>query len=47
MRGVARLAAALTLTTAFSGRGLILLAAFATILVIVLIQGSALGLLIR
>ena len=47
MRGVVTLAAALTLPAGFPGRDFILLAAFATILVTVLVQGSTLGLLIR
>lgn len=47
MRGVVTLAAALTLPAGFPGRDTILLAAFATILVTVLVQGSTLGLVIR
>lgn len=47
MRGVVTLAAALTLPTDFPGRDVILLVAFATILVTVLVQGSTLGVLIR
>jgi CPA1 family monovalent cation:H+ antiporter len=47
MRGVVTLAAALTLPEEFPGHDFILLAAFATILVTVLIQGSSLGLVIR
>jgi CPA1 family monovalent cation:H+ antiporter len=47
MRGVVTLAAALTLPAGFPGRDFILLAAFATILVTVPIQGSTLGVLIR
>lgn len=47
MRGVVTLAAALTLPSAFPGRDFILLTAFATILVTILIPGSTLGVLIR
>ncbi len=47
MRGVVTLAAALTLPNGFPGRDLILLVAFATILVTVLVQGSTLGMVIR
>lgn len=47
MRGVVTLAAALTLPIDFPGRDIILLVAFTTILVTVLVQGSTLGLLIR
>ena len=47
MRGVVTLAIALALPEAMPGRDLILAAAFAVILVTVLIQGTTLGLLIR
>jgi len=47
MRGVVTLAAALTLPSGFPGRDFIVLTAFATILVTILVPGSTLGLLIR
>ena len=47
MRGVVTLAAALTLPATFPGRDFILIAAFVTILVTVVLQGSTLGLVIR
>ncbi|WP_114228135.1 MULTISPECIES: Na+/H+ antiporter [Sphingomonas] len=47
MRGVVTLAVALTLPADFPGRDFILVAAFAVILMTVVVQGSTLGLLIR
>jgi CPA1 family monovalent cation:H+ antiporter len=47
MRGVVTLAVALTLPEAMPGRDLMLVAAFAVILVTVVVQGSSLGWLIR
>jgi CPA1 family monovalent cation:H+ antiporter len=47
MRGVVTLAVALTLPQAMPGRDLMLVAAFAIILVTVIVQGSSLGWLIR
>jgi CPA1 family monovalent cation:H+ antiporter len=47
MRGVVTLAVALTLPAAMPGRDLMLVAAFAVILVTVIVQGSSLGWLIR
>ena len=47
MRGVATLAFALTLPAAMPGRDLMLVTAFAVILVTVLIQGTTLGLVVR
>jgi CPA1 family monovalent cation:H+ antiporter len=47
MRGVVTLAVALTLPAAMPGRDLMLIAAFAVILVTVVIQGASLGWLIR
>lgn len=47
MRGVVTLAVALTLPDAMPGRDLMLVTAFAVILVTVLIQGTTLGLVIR
>ncbi|PSJ41786.1 Na+/H+ antiporter [Allosphingosinicella deserti] len=47
MRGVVTLAVALTLPAAMPGRDLMLVAAFAVILVTVIVQGGSLGALIR
>lgn len=47
MRGVVTLAVALTLPAAMPGRDLMLVAAFAVILITVIVQGSTLGWLIR
>ncbi len=47
MRGVVTLAVALSLPAAIPGRDLMLVTAFAVILVTVLVQGTSLGLLIR
>ena len=47
MRGVVTLAAALSLPEALPGRDVVIVAAFATILVTVLVQGTTLGPLIR
>lgn len=47
MRGVVTLAVALTLPDAMPGRDLMLVTAFAVILVTVLIQGTTLGLMVR
>ena len=47
MRGVVTLAVALTLPAEMPGRDLMLVAAFAVILVTVVVQGSSLGWLIR
>ncbi|WP_231639004.1 Na+/H+ antiporter [Sphingomonas profundi] len=47
MRGVVTLAVALTLPAAMPGRDLMLVTAFAAILVTVLVQGTTLGLVIR
>lgn len=47
MRGVVTLAVALTLPEAMPGRDLILVSAFAVIVVTVLVQGTTLGLVIR